>query len=171
MTEDRPDLTPGACARAARQAIFRSTGTTTWLAILMVGLMLQGCGPGQGTIGSRERVYAADLSGAAKVCKVPKITPAGRQTTQAPMGVVNDGGWCGLSINQPGPKPFAAGLLTARPDHGNVLIHEVGDDTRIDYTPDRGFAGSDSFAVQLIPGNAVVKVEVIVTPPGGTPKA
>ena len=49
------------------------------------------------------------------------------------------------------------------PTHGSVLIHEVGDNTRIDYTPDRGFTGTDSFAVQLIPGDAKVNVAVMVT--------
>ena len=63
------------------------------------------------------------------------------------------------------PKPFEAGLLTVRPRHGTVLIHEVGDDTRIDYTPDRGFAGSDTFAVKLIPGNAAIQIAVTVTGP------
>ena len=46
-----------------------------------------------------------------------------------------------------------------------MLIHEVGDNTRIDYTPDRGFSGTDSFAVKLIPGDAKVIVAVTVTAP------
>ena len=80
----------------------------------------------------------------------------------------NDGGWCAIPVHQDGPKPFEAGLLTARPAHGTVLIHEVGDDTQIDYTPDHGFAGSDSFAVKLVPqGDATIQVPVTVTPPQG----
>ncbi len=67
-------------------------------------------------------------------------------------------------LQQDGSKPFGAGLLMARPGHGTVVIHAVGDDTRIDYTPDRGFTGSDSFAVKLIPGDATVHVAVTVTP-------
>jgi hypothetical protein len=46
------------------------------------------------------------------------------------------------------------------------MIHQVGDDTRIDYTPDRGFTGTDSFAVKLIPGNAVIRITVTVVSPG-----
>ena len=42
-------------------------------------------------------------------------------------------------------KPYSAGLLIAEPMHGKVLIHSVGDNTRIDYTPDVRFAGADSF--------------------------
>jgi hypothetical protein len=41
----------------------------------------------------------------------------------------------------------------------------VGDETRIDYTPDRRFAGSDAFTVKLIPGDATIKVAVTVTAP------
>ena len=82
------------------------------------------------------------------------------------MKVGNDGGWCGLRAQQAGDKPFEAGLLTVRPEHGDVLIHEVGDDTRIDYTPDRGFSGSDAFAVKVIPGDATINVAVAVTQAG-----
>jgi hypothetical protein len=87
------------------------------------------------------------------------------------MKTVNDGGWCGIPVHQDGPKPFGAGLLETRPAHGDVLIHEVGDDTRIDYTPDRGFAGHDAFAVKLIPGDAIIRVTVTVAPPGAAPKS
>jgi hypothetical protein len=111
------------------------------------------------------RVYAADLAGAAKVCEVPKLNPVAGASADAAVKLANDGGWCAISVHQEGPKPFEAGLLTARPAHGNVLIHEVGDDTRIDYTPDRGFIGSDSFAVKLIPGGASIRAAVTVTAP------
>ncbi len=44
-----------------------------------------------------------------------------------------------------------------------VLAHHVGNDTRIDYTPDPGYVGSDEFAVRLIPGNAVFDAAVSVS--------
>ncbi|HBK09108.1 MAG TPA: hypothetical protein DDZ81_25155 [Acetobacteraceae bacterium] len=139
-----------------------------WTALLLTGVVLQGCGgnPATGAAGSRLRVYSADLVGGAKSCEVPKIAPAGGQTTDAAVKMTNDGGWCGLTVHQAGPKPYDAGLLTARPEHGKVLIHEVGDETRIDYTPDRGFAGNDSFSVKLLPGSAAVRVTVAVAAPG-----
>jgi hypothetical protein len=151
MTENRRDTPPGA---------MRPLG---WLALLLTGVLLQACGQNAGPGGSRLRVFAADLAGAAKSCEVPQITPVSGQSTEATMKVGNDRGWCGLPVHQDGPKPFDAGLLTARPAHGNVLIHQVGDDTRIDYTPDRGFTGSDSFSVKLVPGNATIRVAVVVT--------
>ena len=62
-------------------------------------------------------------------------------------------------------RPFDTGLLTGRPDNGKVLVRRVGDTTRIDYTPNARFTGTDSFAVKLIPGDSVVKVAVTVTAP------
>jgi hypothetical protein len=109
-------------------------------------------------------VYAIDLQGGAASCTVSKPTLAPGAEAPVTMTVANDGGWCAVAVSQDGPAPFAAGLLTLRPTHGNLLIHGVGDQTRIDYTPERGFTGSDAFAVRLIPGDAVIRAAVSVTP-------
>lgn len=129
------------------------------LALLVSGLMLQGCAEKTATT-SGARVYMADLQGGAKQCDAPKLTPAAGQTADVAMKLGNDGGWCGLSVSPNGP-----GLLISRPAHGTVNIHQVGDVTRIDYTPARGFAGSDSFAVKMVPNDATLRVAVTVTTP------
>jgi hypothetical protein len=140
-------------------------------ALLMTGLALAGCShPESGPTASTMRVYAADVTGGARVCDVSKIRPVAGARSEAAIKMANDGGWCGLPVHQEGPKPFGAGLLEKRAVHGDVLIHEVGDDTRIDYTPDRGFVGHDAFVVKLIPGDATVRVAVTVTPPEAAPK-
>lgn len=120
------------------------------------------------------RVFEGDLQGAAQRCEVQ--APAVLSTTaanQARMTVRNEGGWCGLPLSrsaQPNePAPFAAGLLTTRPTHGRVGIKTVGDVTRVDYTPDPGYAGPDSFVVKLLPGNPEVQVAVVVEPPPPPP--
>jgi hypothetical protein len=163
MTDNRVTVRAGTLRHA--------TGT----ALLLTGLALAGCShQPAGPAASKLRVYAADLSGGAKVCEVPAVTPKPGASTGATMKMMNDGGWCGISVHQDGPKPFEAGLLTTRPNHGDVLIHEVGDDTRIDYTPDRGFVGNDTFAVKLIPGDAAIQAAVTVTAPpqaAGSPAA
>ena len=107
-------------------------------------------------------VYSVDLQGGATQCSVsrPDLQP-GQQTT-ATMRVGNDGGWCAISVARDG-KPYGAGLLVTRAQHGAVFIHPVGDNTRIDYTPERGYAGRDSFVVQLLPGDAKLRVAVTVT--------
>jgi hypothetical protein len=155
MTDDRVAPPAGAMRHVARTVL------------MTTGLLLAGCQNPEGPAGSTLRVYATDLAGAAKVCTVPKVDPVAGGHANVPMNVANDGGWCAISVHQSGPKPFEAGLLTTRPSHGNVLIHEVGDETRIDYTPDRGFAGSDTFVVKLVPANASVDVAVTVTPRQG----
>jgi hypothetical protein len=154
MTENRPVPVRGMMPRAA------------WVALLMAGGLLQACsGNPAGSAGSRLRVYAADVAGAAKTCDAPRISPAKAENAAVVMKVANDGGWCGLRAYQAEGKPFDAGLLLDRPNHGAVLVHQVGDETRIDYTPDRRFAGSDAFTVKLIPGDATIKVAVTVTAP------
>ncbi len=105
--------------------------------------------------GPQARVYAIDLAGGAKVCKVPPVKPAVGATIQASMALKNDGGWCAITVDHDG-KPYAAGLLTAAPSNGRVYIHTVGDATRIDYTPRPGFVGTDHFSVTLLPDQAVI---------------
>jgi hypothetical protein len=158
MTQDRP---------APRMALLLPDRllTSGLLTIsLLTGGFLQGCAQIQNSAAGA-RVYAADVTGGAKTCDVQKVNPTDGQTSETTMKMANEGGWCGLPV-QSGGKAFDAGLLTARPAHGNVVIHIVGDTTRIDYTPDRGFTGSDAFAVKLVPGNAVIKLSVVVTPAG-----
>ena len=105
--------------------------------------------------GPQARVYAIDLTGGAKVCKVAPVKLAVGTTTQASMALKNDGGWCAITVARAG-KPYAAGLLTEAPSHGRVYIHTVGDATRIDYTPHLGFVGTDHFSVTLLPDQAVI---------------
>src|ERR1700751_1084599 len=67
MTDKRRAIHPGASRSLA------------WILILLTGALLQGCGQNAGPGGSRLRFFAADLTGAAKSCEVPKVTPAAGQ--------------------------------------------------------------------------------------------
>ena len=127
----------------------------------MVGALLQGCAP-KAPPAPTARVFATDLEGGTKVCQVPKVAPLPGKDTQVAMKLGNDGGWCGIAVAADG-KPYDAGLLIAPPAHGKVLIHTVGDATRIDYTPETQFAGNDAFTVRLLPGGAVLRVDASVT--------
>lgn len=145
----------------------RSTGLA---AVMVIGLaMLQGCASQQARQASAARLYATDQAGGAKSCAVPQVTPSAGQETPAAMTVGNDGGWCAITVDNAG-HPYGAGLLTARPAHGHVYIHSVGDATRIDYTPNTGYAGPDSFAVRLLPGNGVIHATVAVERTGAVAK-
>lgn len=134
--------------------------TANLLAILATAL-LQACNAPP--TGSSTRVFAADLAGAAKNCAVAKVTPVPGQQTSVDVKVGNNGGWCAITVSD-GGKPYSAGLLVSEPQHGRVLIHTVGDNTRIDYTPAPRFAGADSFTVRLIPGDATLRANVSVGP-------
>jgi len=141
--------------------------TAAMVTILTGAALLAACSQGPGpSARSRLPVYSSDTKGAAKKCEAPSATPATGQSVEATMKVGNDGGWCGLYVHQDGPKPFDAGLLIKRPTYGSVTIHTVGDDTRIDYVPDPGYAGADTFGVKLLPGASIVQVTVTVTKAG-----
>ncbi len=147
------------------QRVTRIRFGAAWCGAAAVAL-LAGCTPPPApAVVSTTRVYAIDLAGAAKSCKVlpekPVLAPG--KTTPVAMTVGNGGGWCAVSVAQAGPHPYAAGLLVARPAHGTAYIHTVGDDTRIDYTPDPGYAGPDAFTVSLIPDDPTLRVAVTVT--------
>ena len=106
---------------------------------------------------ARNPVYASVLQGKADACTASATTPEAGKTVTAT--IATDGhGWCGLTLAD-GDRPFAAGLLERRPEKGHVFIHTVGDDTRVDYTPDT-VAVADSFSVRLLPGDAIVTVSV-----------
>jgi hypothetical protein len=129
----------------------------------MAAALLAACAPPQGPTASTTRLYAIDLSGGAKQCTVGPLSPVAGKEVTAAMRVGNDGGWCAFKVAQPGPQPYAAGLVTQEPAHGRVYIHPVGDDTRIDYIPDAGYVGSDTFTATLLPGHAMIRATVSVT--------
>ena len=137
---------------------------SAWLVLALAGLLLPSCSDNKPAApqASTARVFAADLKGAAAICEAQKLgAPAGQAITTA-VKLGNDGGWCAVAVTQTDGQPFATGLLTTRPGHGKVLIHRVGDATRIDYTPDHGFTGADAFVVQLLPGDATIRANVTV---------
>lgn len=149
---------------------------TLWAALALPALLAACAKPPAPTVtSSRLPVYAVDLQGKASLCTVPNDQPrlTDAQQTEIAMTIGNDGGWCGANVSKPGPEPFDAGLLTARPANGRARVQSVGDYTRLDYIPDPGFTGTDSFTVRLLPGSTSVKVNVTVqaVAPAATPAA
>jgi len=132
-----------------------------WLAFVAIATLLDGCAkPPQAP---HNRLFATDFSGAARSCSAPSPALEPGRTTEVKMQLANDGGWCAITVRLNG-APYSAGLLVTPAAHGEVYIHPVGDDMRIDYTPAAGFTGGDVFEVKLIPGNPVLRVSVAVTP-------
>jgi hypothetical protein len=131
---------------------------TAWLCLAAIALLAQGCAP---SAPAWNGIFAVDTTGGAKTCSAPSAAPPAGQSVLAQVRMSNDG-WCGINASQSN-GPYASYLMITRPGHGRVFAHRVGDHTRIDYTPDRGYAGTDSFAVRMIPGDAVIEGAVTVT--------
>jgi hypothetical protein len=141
----------------------KSKMTAVALAVAVVGL--QGCTTApKAVVGSLSPVYSTDLKGKAASCTVPDLKPVNGRDNSVVI-TTGGGGWCGISVSHDG-RPYAAGLLTQPPHNGKVYVHSVGDDTRIDYTPRAGAAGTDAFTVRLIPGDAVIQVGVATATSG-----
>jgi hypothetical protein len=104
------------------------------------------------------RIYAVDVQGRSALCDTPPgVNLAAGGPTEATMVMGNDGGWCGIRTDRAGP-----GLVTARPAHGRVHVRKVGATTRVDYIPDRGFVGTDTFTVRLLPDQAEMRIAATV---------
>jgi hypothetical protein len=129
-----------------------------WLCLAAIALLVPGCTPLPGWDG----IFSIDKTGGAKTCVAPAASPGNDQAVLVQMQVSNDGGWCGIIANHSGVA-YDSYLMAVRPTHGTVFAHHVGANTRIDYTPDPGFAGADKFAIRLIPGNAEIQAAVTVT--------
>jgi hypothetical protein len=131
---------------------------TSWLCLAVAAVLLQGCKQQQSAWNG---IYAIDATGGARTCVVPPVSLPDGQAGVVQMQVSNEGGWCGETLSHNGVA-YDSYLLVTRPSHGRVFAHRVGNNTRIDYTPDTGYVGSDSFAVRLIPGNGVFQAAVTV---------
>jgi hypothetical protein len=129
-----------------------------WFGLAAIALLAQGCTQ-QATWNG---IFAVDTVGGAKTCVAAPASPADGQTVQSTIQVSNEGGWCGILANR-GGRPYDSYLIVTRPTHGKVFAHRVGTNTRIDYTPDRGYAGTDVFAIRMIPGDSIIPGAVTVT--------
>jgi hypothetical protein len=129
------------------------------LTVLAGVLGLQACAPQQQQAAAPgPRIYAVDVQGRSTLCDVPqKVSLAAGRQTEAAMTMDNDGGWCGVVTDRAGP-----GLVVAKPANGRLNVRKVGATTRVDYIPDRGFVGTDSFAVKLLPDQAELRVSATV---------
>lgn len=123
-------------------------------AIAALAGLQAGCAqPPQAAAGPR--LYAVDVQGRSALCETPRggVSLAANKPTEAAIIMDNDGGWCGIATNRTGP-----GLVLAKPANGRLNVRKVGATTRVDYIPDRGFVGTDSFAVRLLPDQSELKV-------------
>ncbi len=138
---------------------------TKLIAAAAVALALSGCAK------TPPPAPAVDLQneGIAKACTPSAVDLA--SPAPATIALTNDG-WCGVVTAEKDGQPFKYGLVKTRPEHGRVYIRPVNGQTRVGYTAHPGFAGSDRFAVALVPNtagapDALLRVDVTVTPGEG----
>ena len=106
---------------------------------------LQGCA----TPTSAPQVAGEDLNiGIAKSCTASKVDVSAANTASATIAMTNDG-WCAVRLTEKDGKPFQLGLVRARPDHGRVLIQKMGGETRLEYSAENRYVGTDRFTVAL----------------------
>ena len=129
-----------------------------------IGLILQGCAaPPPPPPRPHATIYSTDMVNKAAVCSFTPLKALKDGSDNSVTLTTGGGGWCGFGLELDG-HPYTAGLLTKGAKFGKVHIHTVGDDTRIDYTPQTLPAVADSFTVRLIPGNATIQVSVNTSP-------
>jgi len=104
--------------------------------------------------------------GPAARCNVApfKVTDGG--TTAISMSVSNEGGYCAATLTTAAGQPFDAPLVPVVPVHGTPRVVKYNGHTSVEYAPNAGYVGGDSFVVRLIikgkPGYTTLNVAVTV---------
>lgn len=97
------------------------------------------------------------------VCTAPTPVLPASGAAVAAMTIGADGGFCAFHFAQPGGVPFAAGLVTHVPAHGEPLIYNYNGGTEVGYTPNAGYIGPDRMTVELVPGAGKPRVLLTIS--------
>jgi hypothetical protein len=71
-------------------------------------------------------------------------------TADVTMTLSNEGGYCAATLTAKDGQPFAAGLVPVTPLHGIPRVVKYNGKTSVEYSPQQGYIGHDSFIVKLI---------------------
>jgi len=108
---------------------------------------------------------------AAASCNVAPFHVADGGTTDVVMAVGNDGGYCAAALTDASGAPYDAPLVPVLPEHGTPRVVKYNGKTSVEYTPNAGFIGHDSFVVHLLvkgqSGHTTLNMSVDVRAPGG----
>jgi hypothetical protein len=82
------------------------------------------------------------------------------------MSLSSEGGYCAATLLTDEGVPFAAGLVPVTPLHGIPRVVRYNGKTSVEFAPQPGFVGHDSFIVKLIvhgkPGYTTLNMSVNV---------
>jgi hypothetical protein len=100
----------------------------------------------------------------AKLCSVSPFSVKDGGTADVQMTVSHEGGYCAATLTADDGQPFDAPLVPVVPLRGIAHVIKYNGKTSIEYAPQPGFTGHDSFVVKLIvrgrPGYTVVNMSV-----------
>lgn len=102
--------------------------------------------------------------GIAKTCTSSPVDLSSGSGGSATISMTNDG-WCAVRTKDKDGQPFKFGLVKAKSQHGRILIQKIGGETRIEYTPENNYVGTDRFSVALasnLPGTPDSAIQVTV---------
>jgi Bacterial Ig domain len=125
---------------------------------LLAALAVQGCATKPATTAA-ENLTDPMNDGRATTCNATPVANGAATITMS-----NDG-WCSIALSD-GSGPFQYALLKARPANGRIMQNAVGSETRVEYTPNARFSGTDQFTVAFKSRTASgpdVPVQVAVT--------
>ncbi len=132
-------------------------------------LLLQGCAEKPPT----PSVAAEDTNeGIADNCSFSPVQPTPGGTVNATITMSNEG-WCAYRATEKPGQPYLLGLVKKRPENGELLVRQLGGESRVEYNPNPGFVGTDSFTVALRPReqgqpDAIVQITATVNQKAGT---
>ena len=106
------------------------------------------------------------LPGPAHACSVAPFSVKTGGAADVAMIVSNDGGYCATTLLADNGQPYDTGLVPVTPLHGVPRITHYNGKTSVEYSPQPGFVGHDTFVAKLIvrgqPGYTTLNVSVTV---------
>ncbi len=135
---------------------------------LMLGALLAGCAKPEAPPALPPPAPLPPHAGPppAAQCSVSPFSVKDGGTADVTMSVSSEGGYCAATLVTEGGVPFAAPLVPVAPLHGIPRVVRYNGRTSVEYTPQPGFVGHDSFVVKLIvrgkPGYTTLNLSVTV---------
>lgn len=133
-------------------------------AALAVALSLAACAKPEPQVAAP----VEDLNiGIASTCTASPTDATAAPGAPATISMSGDG-WCAVRVTERDGQPYLYGKVppSGRAQNGSINIQKIGGQTRVEYTPRPGFAGTDQFEVVLVsrtPGAPETPLRVVAT--------
>ncbi len=157
----------GECVLAAKSSYSKACRFSGNAACaLMLGAALVGCAKPEAPPPAPPPTALPPHAGPppAAQCSVNPFSVRDGGTANVVMSVSNEGGYCAATLTTEGGVPFAAPLVPVAPLHGIPRVVRYNGKTSVEYAPQPGFVGHDSFIVKLIvrgkPGYTTLNMSV-----------